>query len=392
MGLLLTYSLRNLWARRATTVATGIGIGLVVFILAASRMLSDGIRRTLLDAGRDDRALVLQLDGYNESSSQLKQASVGLAGAAPGVRQRASGEPLVVGEAVGSVFLGRENDPGDYASILVRGITQQSLALRPQVRIVEGRLPAPGTNEAMIGRPLLTGHYAGAHLGGGFALKKNREIAIVGVFEAERTAYESEVWADIDVVRDALGATGYVSSVTAQLTSVEAFTSFKEALEADKRLGLSVERERAYYEKVSNRLSTSISTLGLLVSVIFSLGAALGAAITMYGQVAQRRTEVGVLQALGFGRRRVLVTFMFESVLLALAGGLFGLGLACLTPLMDFSVVNWASGQSLMFRFVPSLPSLGFGLAVGVGVGVVGGMFPALQASALTPVKAMRRR
>lgn len=392
MELLFLYSWRNLWARRATTLATALGIGLVVFILSASLMLSEGIQRTLLDAGSEDKALVLQTDAYNEAGSQLRQSAVSIIAAAPGVRTGPNGQALVVAEAVGNVFLGKEADPNDFASIQVRGVTPDSYLLRPQVRVVAGRLPKAGTTEAMLGRPLLSGSYAGVRLGGGVALEKDRLVQIVGVFEANKTAYESEIWADIDVVRDAFGAAGYVSSVTAQLESPESFTAFRQTLEADKRQGLSVERERAYYEKVSNALSTSIRTLGMLVSIIFSLGAALGAAITMYGHVAQRRTEVGVLQALGFGQVRVLLAFLGEAVLLATAGGLLGLGLACLTPFLDFSVVNWASGQSLMFHFVPSPRNLAVGLGVGVAVGVLGGLFPAIGASRLKPVTAMRRR
>lgn len=392
MELLFLYSWRNLWARRATTLATAFGVGLVVFILSSSLMLSEGIQRTLLDAGSDDKAIVLQTDAYNEASSQLRQSAVSLIGAAPGVRTGPSGQALVVAETVGNVFLGREGDPADFTSIQVRGVVPDSYVMRPQVRIVAGRLPKRGTTEAMLGRPLLSGNYAGAKLGGGFALAKNRTVQIVGVFEANRTAYESEVWADVDVVRDAFGASGYVSSVTAQLESPVVFAEFQQTLQADRRQGLSVERERSYYEKVSSALSNSIRTLGMLVSIIFSLGAALGAAITMYGQVAQRRIEVGVLQALGFGQARVLLAFLGEAVLLAAAGGLAGLGLTCLTPLLDFSVVNRASGQSLMFHFVPSPRNLALGMGVGVAVGVAGGLFPAVSASRQKPVTAMRRR
>jgi putative ABC transport system permease protein len=271
-------------------------------------------------------------------------------------------------------------------------VAQDSYTLRPQVQIVAGRLPKPGTTEAMIGRPLLSGAYAGVHLGGQVALEKDRLLDIVGVFEAQKTAYESEIWADLDVVRDALGASGHVSSITVQLASTTAFDEFKRVVESDKRLGLAAERERDYYEKVSSNLATSIRTLGLLVSVIFSLGAALGAAITMYGQVAQRRTEVGVLLALGFKPRLVLVTFVAESALLAVAGGALGVALACLTMFVDFSVVNWASDQSLSFHFLPTPRNLTLGFSAALAVGVLGGVFPALRASRSSPISAMRRR
>ncbi len=298
MSLLLTYSIRSLWARRATTLATALGVALVVFVLAASLMLASGIRETLLSAGAADHVLVLQVDGYNEAGSQIRQTSLGLVAAAPGVVRSKNGSALVAGEVVAHVYLGKVNNVEDMASIQVRGVTPDSFEVRPNVRLVAGRLAKPGTNEAIVGKALLSGDYAGVRLGEGFALKKNRELAIVGVFEAARSAYESEVWADLDMVRDAFGMKGRLSSVTAALEDPMAFDAFKQTLEADKRLGLSVERERSYYEKVSNGLSASIGGLGMLISVIFAFGAALGALITMYGQVAQRRTEVGVLRAM----------------------------------------------------------------------------------------------
>lgn len=391
MSLLLTYSIRSLWARRATTLATAMGVALVVFVLAASLMLAAGIRNTLLSAGADDHALVLQVDGYNEAGSQIRHASLGLVAAAPGVARSRAGDALVAGEVVSHVYLGKVDNVEDMASIQVRGVTAASFEVRPSVRLVAGRLAKPGTNEAMVGKALLNGGYAGVRLGEGFALKKNRDLTIVGVFEAARSAYESEVWADLDMVRDAFGMKGRLSSVTAVLSDADSFDGFKQTLEADKRLGLSVERERGYYEKVSNGLSASIGGLGMLISIIFALGAALGAMITMYGQVAQRRTEVGVLRAMGFSPNRVLIAFLSESVLLAVFGGMAGVLLAMLTPGIDFSVVNWASGQSLVFHFLPSVQTLGLALSVGVAVGIIGGVLPAVRASRTNPALVMRR-
>jgi putative ABC transport system permease protein len=179
--------------------------------------------------------------------------------------------------------------------------------------------------------------------------------------------------------------------VTARLTSANSYTGFAAALQHDKRLGLSVSRERDYYEKVSNRLSSVISGLGSVVTFIFSFGAMLGAAITMYGAIGHRRREIGVLKALGFRSGHVLLAFLVEALSLALAGGALGVALAMLTPFLHFSAVNWATGQELAFRFLPQASILCIAVSAGAAVGVLGGFLPALSAARMDPVRAMRR-
>jgi putative ABC transport system permease protein len=258
------------------------------------------------------------------------------------------------------------------------------------VRIVAGRLPSAGTDEAMIGTALLSGKYTGVALDQGFELKKNRKLHIVGVFEAAGSAYESEVWADLETVRSSFGREGYLSSVTAELESPAVFDQVHMSLTSNKQLGLSVERETAYYEKVSNGLARGISGLGAVVAVIFSFGAALGAMITLYGSVSQRRRELGVLRALGFARAHILWAVLLEAAALAVFGGGLGIVAAMLTPLLNFSTVNWATGQQLAFHFTPSAQVLVSSFLAGTAVGLLGGLLPALQAARVDPVTAMR--
>jgi putative ABC transport system permease protein len=384
-----SYSSRSLWARRTTSAATAAGIALVVFVLAASQMLSSGMRSTLLRAGRESNALVMQHDAYAEADSRIRQAVFAVASGAPELRRSATGEPLITGESLVQIFVPRVDDATRISAVQVRGVSENVFALRPEVRVVRGRPAQPGSDEAIIGKGIERS-YQGLALGGHFNLKKGRDIQIVGVFEAEGAAYESELWTGLDVVRTSLGWEGFLSSVTAVLESNTSFEGFAARLEADKAEGLGVARERAYYEKVSEGLSHSVQTLGDLVTVIFACGAMLGAAITMNAAIAQRRKEIGVLRALGFSAPQVLWAFLLESTGLALAGALLGVGLASLLTFGEFSATNYGTGNEITFPFEPTAAILLRSVLAGTVVGVLGGFFPALKAARTSPAAAMR--
>lgn len=389
MAIPFTYCLKGLWVRRQTTLAAAGGIALVVFVLASSRMLAAGLERTLLRSGSDERAIVMQTDAYSEGDSRLRGSVVGLVASAPGVSKNAAGNALVTGECVVQVNLSRHNDPAQYTSVQIRGVSDTAYEVRKEVKIVQGRRAKPGTREAVAGKGLL-GRYAGVTLNGGFELQKNQPLEIVGVFDAGGSAYDSEIWADLDHVRSAFGLPSYVSSVTAQLDSPAAFDGFARTVRADKRLALGAERERRYYEKISEELGAFIAGLGSLVAAIFSFGAMLGAAMTMYGAVSQRWKELGVLRAIGFTRVHVLGAVVFEALALSALGSAVGVVIALLTQFIQFSTVNWGTGQALTFPFLPSAGVLLTSLVGGTLVGVVGGLFPALRAWRMNPVDAMR--
>jgi putative ABC transport system permease protein len=385
-----SYSARSLWARRTTTAATAAGIALVVFVLAAAQMLSTGVRSTLLRAGRDSNALVMNHDAYAEADSRIRQGVFTAASGAPGVRRDAQGEPLVTAESLVQIFVPRIDDASRISAVQVRGVSDNVFVLRPEVHVISGRPAQLGTDEAIIGKGI-AGSYEGLQLGGHFPLRKGRDIQIVGVFAAEGAAYESEIWTGLDVVRTSLGWEGFLSSVTAVLESSAAFDGFASRLEADKSEGLGVARERAYYEKVSEGLSRSVQSLGDLITIIFAVGAMLGAAITMNAAIAQRRREIGVLRALGFSAPEVLWAFLLESTALALAGALLGVGLASLLALADFSATNYGTGNEITFPFQPTLGIVLRSVLAGVGVGVLGGLVPAVKAARTHPAVAMRQ-
>jgi putative ABC transport system permease protein len=199
---LLKYALRSLWARRATTLATAGGIALLVFVLAASGMLSNGMRQTLMSAGEASRALVLEHDKWAEQGSRLNQSVLAQVAAAPGVKRDGEGQALVTGETVSHLIIG---DPSQkrISTLQIRGVGANVFALRPTVRLVAGRAIQPNTAEAIVGRATL-GRQPGLELGGSFELASGRPMQVVGVFESGGSVLESEVWVDLDTARSAL--------------------------------------------------------------------------------------------------------------------------------------------------------------------------------------------
>lgn len=385
----MSYNVRSLFVRKTTTIATALGIGLVVFVLASSLMLSAGIERTMGRSGSRSNALVLRKGSEAELASSIENNLVGLVLAAPGVKRDETGAPLGAGELMLVVALEKIGEPGKVSNVQVRGVTDRVLKLRPEAHLVAGRAPAPGTDEAMIGQRI-RGRFSGLDLDSSFELKKNRRLKVVGVFEAQGSSFESEVWADIDAVRNSFGREGLVSSVTVQLESPTRFEAFAATVENDKQLGLDALRQSDYFEKSSEGTAKFISALGISITVIFSLGAIIGAVITMYAAVAQRQREIGTLRALGFSRSTILLSFLLESVVLALIGGTVG-GIAALAmSFVRFSMLNMATWSEMVFSFEPTVRIIVSSILIGGLMGVLGGLFPAVRAARVSPIEAMR--
>jgi putative ABC transport system permease protein len=385
----ISYNVRSLFVRKTTTIATALGIGLVVFVLASSLMLSAGIERTMGRSGSPSNAIVLRKGSDAELSSSIENRLVNLILAAPGVKRDGSGAPLGAGEVLIVVALEKVGEAGKVSNVQVRGVTDRVLKLRPEARIVAGRAPQPGSDEAMVGQRI-RGRFTGVDLESSFELKKNRNLKVVGVFEAAGSSSESEIWADIDTVRNSFGREGLVSSVTAQLEAPSRFDAFAATVENDKQLGLEAMRQDVYFEKASEGTAMFISAMGIVITVIFSLGAIIGAVITMYAAVAQRQREIGTLRALGFSRVSILSSFLLESTVLALIGGAAG-GLAALCmSFVRFSMLNMTTWSEVVFSFEPTFGIVASSILVGALMGVVGGLFPAVRAARTSPIEAMR--
>ncbi len=383
----IRYNVRSLFVRRATTLATALGVALVVFVLGASLMLSAGVKKTLGTSGSPDVAIVLRKGSNAELGSGVDDPQVTLVKGIAGVAHDASGKEIGVGESVvvtASEKVGAEG----VSNLQLRGIPEGGMAFRRKAKIVAGREAKPGTDEAIIGARI-RGRFKGIDLGESFTIKKNRAVKIVGVFEDDGSSYESEVWADLDTVRSSFGRSG-VSSVRVRLESPSKFDAFKTTLESDKRLGLQAIRETDYFEKQSEGTSLFIGAMGTLVSVFFSLGAMIGAMNTMYAAVANRMREIGILRAIGFSRSSILFSFLLESVFLAMIGGAVGV-LGCIAMgHVRFSMLNFASWSEMVFSFEPTPQVLGTAFSFAVGMGLFGGLLPAVRAARTNPITAMR--
>jgi putative ABC transport system permease protein len=387
----ISYNVRSLLNRKTTTIATALGIGLVVFVLGAVLMLGHGLQQTLTASGRPDNGMVLRKGSDGELSSTIDTQSVGLILSAPGVKKDDKGRPMGVGEVVVVILLERPGGEGKLANVTVRGTTEASIAVRPGLHVVDGRPPQPGTDEVMVGKALL-GRFDGLSLGSSFDLKKNRPVKVVGVFEAGGSAYESEVWADIDTVRTSFGRTSMVSSVVVRLESQSKYDGFAQTVETDKSLGLNAMRETEYFDKQAGPMLGFIMGLGITIAILFAIGSMIGAVITMYGAVAQRSREIGTLRALGFSRRAILFSFVLESVVLAVMGGLVGVvaALGASVVIGDVSMTNFSTWSEIVFRLQATPQILVTAVAVGAIMGLLGGLFPAIRAARMSPIAAMR--
>ena len=382
----LRYNVRSLTVRKATTVATAFGIALVVFVLASALMLSAGVKKTLATSGRRDTAIVLRKGSDAELGSVVEDQNVGLILASPGVTTTA--KPAGVGEIVVVGAMEKIGASG-VTNVQTRGVTEDVMQFRPEVKLVDGRLAAPGADEAIIGQRI-RGRFRGMEIGESFNLKKNRPVKVVGVFTADGSSYESEIWVDKEAVRSAYGREGVLSSMRVKLASASSFEAFKMAIESDKRLGLMALRESDYYERQSEGTSLFVGVMGTLIAVFFSIGAMIGATITMYAAVANRQREIGTLRALGFSRRSILASFLFESLFLALLGGALGTFAAMGMGFVKFSMMNYTSWSEMVFSFEPTGPILLKALGFAGFMGLAGGFFPAVRAARVSPVKAMR--
>ncbi len=386
MGIPLRYSLRNLRTRRLTTVLTSGGMALVVFVFAAVQMLDTGLRATLVATGQPDNIVVTRRAAGTEISSAVDRVQASIIEAQPEIASGKEGRRLVSKETVVLITLPKRGT-GVATNVTTRGIGRAGAELRPQLRIVEGRMFRFGSSEIIVGQNI-SRRFAGAGVGQRLRFG-GREWIVTGTFAAGGSAFDSEVWGDADQLMQAFRRQAY-SSVIARLTDADALDSLVRRLEDDPRLTLDIERERDFYEEQSKLMSNFISYLGLTLSVIFSVGAMIGAMITMYSAVANRVAEIGTLRALGFRRSSVLWAFLFESVLLGAVGGIVGIGLASLMQLVQISTLNWQSFSELAFRFTLTPRIVFSSFAFALLMGVLGGFLPAVRAARLNIIDALR--
>ena len=382
----LAYSVRNLWTRRLTTALTAGGMALVVFVFAAVLMLDAGLRSALVATGQPDNILVTRRASGTEIQSGIERNQAAIVETQPEIAIGPGGTRMVSKETV--VLIAQpKRDTGVATNITVRGLGEEGPALRPQVRIKAGRMFRRGTTEIVVGASIAE-RFDGTGIGERLRFG-GREWTVVGVFDGAGSGFDSEVWGDGEQMMQSFRRNAY-STVVARLADPASFDALKARLESDPRLTLDVKRERRFYEEQSEVLSNFIRILGLTLSVIFSVGAMIGAMITMYAAVANRTAEIGSLRALGFRRGAILVAFLVEAVSLALLGWAVGLAAAMLMTLVRISTMNWQSFAELAFSFTLTPQIVAQSFAFALAMGLVGGVLPALRAARLKIVDALR--
>jgi putative ABC transport system permease protein len=289
-----------------------------------------------------------------------------------------------VAEDLVVILLERVGGEGGLSNVQIRGIPDGGFGFRPGVKIVAGRAPRPGSDEVAVGAAV-RGRFVGLDVDQSFELKKNRPVKVVGVFADNGSSYESEVWADINTVRTAFRREGTVSSIRVRVAPSK-FDAYRASIESNRQLNVQVLKEASYYEKQSEGTATFISALGITIAVFFSLGAML----TMHAAVANRQREIGTLRALGFSKASILFSFLLESIFLSLLGGLLGAAASLAMGSVRFSMVNWASCSEVVFTFEPTPDIIVGAIVFATVMGLFGGFLPAIRASRVSPVDAMR--
>jgi len=387
MAIPLIYNVRSLRARWTSTVVAVLGIAGTVGVFVAMLSLARGFEATLVASGSARNAIVRRAGATSELDSGVTLDQVRVIEDAPGV-ERAEAGPLASPEVVvvaAFPLKGRDTE----GNAQVRGVSPKALAVRPSAQIVSGRLFQPGMTELVVGRNAAEAY-------DGIALGKSVRLGgaiwtVVGVFDTGGTAFDSELWCDANVLKQVFQRPpNLFQSATVRLTSPEALTAFKDALTADPRLTVQVDREVDYYAKQSRQLTTLITVLGTIVALVMGIGAVFGALNTMYSAVTERAREIATMRALGFGSGSVVMSFVVEALCIAFVGGVLG-GVVVL-PLngLTTGTINWQTFSHLAFAFRVTPLLLVWGLVFALLMGLAGGVPPAIRAARARIAVALR--
>ena len=384
----LSYVARNLWTRRLTATLTAGGLALVVWVFATVLMLDAGLKQTLVTTGEHDNIVAIRRGSETEIQSGISRTQSNIIASLPAVALGTDGERMVSKETVVLISL-KKTGAGKPSNVIIRGVSAKGMALRPQIRLTQGRPFRPGSAEIMVGSSIARG-FEGTAVGDTLHFAQ-RDWTVSGHFDAGGSGFDSEIWGDADQLMQAFRRIGY-SSMVVRLADAgdNTLEQLRSDINADPRLTNEIKREQVFYSDQSRALSTFITILGLTLTAIFSIGAMIGAMITMYASVSSRVAEIGTLRALGFRRSGVLYAFMAESLLLGLAGGFIGLAFASLMQFASFSTTNFQTFAALSFRFTLTPAIAVQTLAFSLAMGLIGGFLPAMHAARLGIVDALR--
>lgn len=376
----LRYNIRSLLRRkRATLAATGC-IALVVAVFIMTQSLARGLREVYVSTGDPGNILVLRKGSTAETNSLLSRENYRAIRYLDGIDRAVDGQPLISPEVIVLTHLEKRKGQG-ATNVLFRGVGPQGPALRPRWQLAAGRLFQPGRRECIVS--LRTAErFKNCGLGESFRTG-NAEWTVVGLFNAFKTAYDSEIWADVHEVQDVFDREFY-SSVLCRARDASEGENLIRRLESDRRLKVRALPETAYYQE-QTKSANPVQYLGGLLAGIMAIGACFAAMNTMYASIGYRTREIGTLRALGFQRRAILISFVIEAILLALAGGALGCLLSLPLNGVATGTANFFTFSEVAFEFriTPGLVCMGLGFALAMGV--LGGLLPA-QLAARRPV------
>jgi putative ABC transport system permease protein len=375
-------SLPQRWGASSVIV---VGIAGVVGVLVAMLAMGEGFKATLDNTGRDDTAIILRGGSQAETNSVITRDQAPLVSSLPGIAKGADGKPLMSAEVSQVVNLPSKSDGSDV-NAQFRGVGEMAWAVRPNIRIVEGRKFGAGLREIVVGQGAAS-QFRGLQVGNTLNLGR-QQWTVVGRF-ASGDSHDSELWADAETLIATYNRPAY-QSITARTDGKAGFKQLKAAMDADPRLKLDVSTTRDYYAKQSGSLAALIGILGKVIGSIMAIGAVFGALNTMYAAVAGRAREIATMRAIGFRGVPVVVAVMLETMLLALLGGVLG-GLIAWLLFNGNSISTLGNNFSqVVFQFKISPQLLWSGLKWALGIGLVGGLFPALRAARLPVTEALR--
>jgi ABC-type antimicrobial peptide transport system permease subunit len=381
----LKYNIGNLLSRKVSALMTILGIGTVIAVMVAMLALYNGVQQALVSSGSKENLMVLREGAQAESTSWVTRDKYRIISALPGIEKAKSGEPLVSPELVIIFKLPRRDNPTG-SNVNVRGVTPKALEIRPYIEMVEGRMFRPGVSEVIVSRRMQK-RFLNTDIGNTFTFGP-RTWTVVGVFDAKGTAFDSEIWADLDYLGLAQKRPEY-SSVLLKPESASAFQSITDAIRTDARLKLLVKSEHKYYEDQTSGL-LGIRILVTIVTFFMILGATLGAMNTMFSSVASRKRELATMRALGFKRRDVLLSVVVEAVVVAGLAGIAGVLLALPVNGIATGTANFITFSEVAFNFTISWGVALFAIALAIVAGVIGGLLPAITAARLPITQALR--
>jgi len=381
------FGLLSIGQRRGSALAAVIGIAGVVAVLVSVLSMATGFRKTMSGTIPPDAVIVLRSGANSEMASGLSRPETRLVADAPGLGRGPDG-PLASSELFVIIDLPKRST-GTDVNVPMRGVERPAFQVRDKLKIVDGRAFEWGKNEVIVGTAAAN-QFAGMEVGG--KLKVGRELwPIVGIFSANGSAAESEIWTDATMLQGAFNRGDSFQAVYGKLASPESFNQLKDSLTTNPQLDVKVERQADFNASQSTVLTGMINTLGVLIAGLMAVGASFGALNTMYSAVSARTREIATLRALGFGRGSVVVSVMLESLALALIGGLVGAAVAYLFfNGHRTSTMNWQSFSQVSFAFDVTPALLTQGIVWAAIIGMIGGIFPAVRAARLPIASALR--